>query len=112
VLSGAQLDKDEKTWLHNYISDTSSARFDTFSFCRINIADNGIGFDPQYTDKIFQIFQRLHGRSEYEGTGIGLAICRRIMENHHGMIRATGQPDQGATFTLVMPVSQKPFIAA
>jgi len=77
------------------------------NFVRITLADNGIGFDNQYKDQIFAIFQRLHGRMEYEGTGIGLATCRKIIERHHGMIDANGVPDEGATFTIELPVVQK-----
>lgn len=69
----------------------------------IIVTDNGIGFEQKYTDRIFNIFQRLHGRSEYEGTGIGLAICRKIVERHHGKISATSKPNQGATFTITLP---------
>lgn len=67
-------------------------------FWRITFADNGIGFDPQYKDKIFEAFQRLHGKMEYAGTGIGLAICQKIAAKHGGFITAEGVPDQGATF--------------
>ncbi|MGI9355378.1 MAG: sensor histidine kinase, partial [Rhizobiaceae bacterium] len=77
-----------------------------FDFVRITLADNGIGFDNQYKDQIFAIFQRLHGRMEYEGTGIGLATCRKIIERHQGMIDANGVPDVGATFTVELPVTQ------
>jgi len=73
----------------------------------IRVKDNGIGFDTKYTDKIFAVFQRLHGRGEYEGTGIGLATCRKIAERHHGIIEAQGIPDEGATFIVRLPVSQK-----
>ncbi len=70
---------------------------------RLMIQDNGIGFDPQYLEKIFTPFQRLHGKDEYSGNGIGLAICRRIVERHGGQIRAESQPGMGATFILDMP---------
>ncbi len=73
----------------------------------IEVSDNGIGFDSKYVDKIFAVFQRLHGRGEYEGTGIGLATCRKIAERHHGIIEAQGIPDEGATFIVRLPVSQK-----
>jgi two-component system sensor kinase FixL len=76
--------------------------------CQIAIADEGIGFDPKYGDRIFTIFQRLHGRSDYEGTGIGLAICRKIVERHQGTVTATSQPGQGAMFTITLPRQQLP----
>ena len=74
-------------------------------FWRIRVADNGIGFDNTYKDQIFAIFQRLHGRLEYEGTGIGLATCRKIVERHNGKIDADGVPDEGATFLVDIPCS-------
>lgn len=73
------------------------------SYVRIIIKDNGIGFDEKYADKIFNIFQRLQGRAEYEGTGIGLAICRKIMTNHRGYIRAQSVINQGSEFILIFP---------
>jgi two-component system, LuxR family, sensor kinase FixL len=75
-------------------------------FCEISVQDNGIGFDEKYTDKIFAVFQRLHGRHEYEGTGVGLAVCRRIVDRHRGTIIAKSKPGQGATFVVTLPVSQ------
>jgi PAS domain S-box-containing protein len=71
---------------------------------KISVNDNGIGFDPQFTDRIFLVFQRLHSKESYEGTGIGLAICKKIVENHNGFIRATGRPGEGATFDIYVPV--------
>lgn len=70
---------------------------------RISFTDNGIGFSPEYRTKIFQMFRRLHGRTEYEGTGMGLAICRRIMQKHGGSINATSEPGKGATLTCFFP---------
>jgi signal transduction histidine kinase len=70
---------------------------------RIVVEDNGIGFDEKYLDRIFQVFQRLHGRSEYEGNGIGLTICRKIAERHGGSISATSAPGQGAKFVVTLP---------
>ncbi|OQP66001.1 hypothetical protein A3860_15545 [Niastella vici] len=73
---------------------------------RIDFADNGIGFEPEYRERIFQIFQRLHGKTEYPGSGIGLAICKKIIDQHKGLIYATGEPDNGATFTIILPEHQ------
>lgn len=74
--------------------------------CQITIEDNGIGFDKKYLDRIFNVFQRLHNRSEYEGTGMGLAICRKVVERHGGSITATSTPGQGATFVVTLPIKQ------
>jgi signal transduction histidine kinase len=67
------------------------------------VVDNGIGFDIAYTERIFQVFQRLHGRSEYAGTGIGLAICEKVVLNHGGAILAASIVGQGSTFTVILP---------
>lgn len=72
----------------------------------IKVIDNGIGFEEKYSDRIFTIFQRLHGRSTYEGTGIGLAVCRKIVERHGGTITAQSIPGEGATFIFTLPVKQ------
>jgi two-component system sensor kinase FixL len=74
--------------------------------CEITVADNGIGFEEKYLEKIFAVFQRLHGRTEYEGTGVGLAVCRRITDRHHGTITAKSQLGQGATFIVTLPMRQ------
>jgi signal transduction histidine kinase len=74
--------------------------------CTITVADNGIGFDKKHAGKIFGMFVRLHGRGQYEGSGIGLAICRKIVERHNGTIAATSMPGQGTTFTVTLPVTQ------
>jgi signal transduction histidine kinase len=73
---------------------------------RILVEDNGIGFENEYVERIFQPFERLHGRGEYEGTGMGLAICQKIVERHHGSITAVSAPDQGATFIVTLPEKQ------
>lgn len=70
----------------------------------ISFADNGIGFDPQFKDRIFQVFQRLHNKTSFEGTGIGLAICKKIVDNHQGAITAIGRPGIGAEFIVYLPV--------
>lgn len=72
-------------------------------YCHLSIADNGIGFEPQYKDRIFEVFQRLHGKAEYKGTGIGLAIVKKIVENHNGIITANGELNKGATFDIYIP---------
>jgi len=72
--------------------------------CELTIEDNGIGFEEKYTEKIFAVFQRLHGRTEYEGTGVGLAVCRRITDRHGGTITAKSKLSEGATFTVALPV--------
>jgi signal transduction histidine kinase len=74
--------------------------------CTLTVADNGIGFSAEYAEKIFQMFERLHGRAEYEGSGIGLAICRKIVERHGGSMTAASSNGQGATFTVTLPVTQ------
>ena len=76
------------------------------SYVRITISDNGIGFENQYAERIFEIFQRLNGRTEFEGTGIGLAICKRIVTNHHGNIYAKGEPNAGSVFVIELPLTQ------
>ena len=73
---------------------------------RIVVEDNGIGFDEKYLERILQPFQRLHGRGQYEGTGMGLAICRKIVERHSGIVQAKSMPGQGATFIVTLPVKQ------
>lgn len=73
--------------------------------CEIVISDNGIGFDAKYADQIFGIFQRLHGRAAYEGTGIGLATCRRVVERHGGTIQAVGTLGEGAAFHIELPMT-------
>jgi signal transduction histidine kinase len=73
------------------------------SWVAIDVTDNGIGFDEKYGEQIFQLFERLHGRNEYSGTGIGLAVCRKVAENHGGTITVRSQPGQGTTFTVYLP---------
>jgi len=70
---------------------------------QIKITDNGIGFEPEYAEKIFTLFSRLHDKNDYSGTGIGLSICRKIVENHHGYITAKGIPNKGSEFYIFLP---------
>ena len=76
------------------------------AYYKLVVTDNGIGFEKEYAEKIFQLFQRLHGKHEYPGSGIGLAICKKIVENHSGHIYAAAEPDRGAVFTIILPENQ------
>jgi len=89
-------------------SDLNNGRngTDTSKYCRIFVEDNGIGFDQKYAEDIFGMFRRLHGNSEFEGTGIGLALCKKIMEQHNGFISARSKPNEGSTFIISLPVRQ------
>jgi light-regulated signal transduction histidine kinase (bacteriophytochrome) len=72
-------------------------------WCEISVTDNGIGFDEKYLDRIFRQFQRLHGRTEYEGSGMGLAICRKVVARHGGTITAHSRPGEGSQFVVTLP---------
>jgi signal transduction histidine kinase len=72
-------------------------------FAKIVVIDNGIGFEQTYAEKIFESFLRLNSKDKYEGTGLGLALCKKIVERHHGFIRAYGTPNEGATFEVYLP---------
>jgi signal transduction histidine kinase len=86
--------------------DFENEQPDAKVYHEIAIADNGIGFDQQYERVIFNMFQRLHNKHEYSGTGIGLALCRKIIENHNGFIQAKSEPGKGATFYIYLPVAE------
>ena len=92
------------------VNDQKKYEFPQFNpgteYYEIRIKDNGIGFNQEYGEKIFTIFQRLNQRSQYEGYGIGLAVCLKIIENHKGFIWAEGQTRAGATFSFVLPCRQ------
>ncbi len=86
-------------------ADIDDAAIDkTLNYYHISITDNGIGFETEYNDAIFQVFKRLHGKDEYPGTGIGLAIVKKIVENHAGIIKASGKVGEGAVFDMYFPV--------
>lgn len=85
--------------------DSNHIRQNTIYY-KIIVKDHGIGFDQEFSMKIFQIFQRLHGKAEYPGSGIGLAICKKIVENHSGRIFAQSEPGKGAEFIIILPESQ------
>jgi len=91
LVDGAQITEVNSATVRNYYHFT--------------ISDNGIGFPSDFNEKIFGLFQRLHTRNEYPGTGIGLFICKKIIENHQGILTATGEPDKGATFNIYLPAS-------
>jgi light-regulated signal transduction histidine kinase (bacteriophytochrome) len=74
-------------------------------YCRIYVQDNGVGFDQQYSEQVFTMFKRLHVAPEYEGTGIGLAICKKIVEEHKGFISVKSEVNRGTLFTISLPVS-------
>ena len=89
-------------------ADGNGAGSDSRSkLARLTVEDNGIGFDEKYLDRIFTPFQRLHGRGEYEGTGIGLAVCRKIVERHGGTITARSTPGAGSTFVITLPIEHE-----
>ena len=75
-------------------------------YCRIYIQDNGIGFDQQYAEQIFDMFRRLHVHSEFEGTGIGLTLCKKIVEKHNGFISVQSKVNKGSIFIISLPVHQ------
>ena len=81
------------------------------NYCRIFVEDKGIGFEQKYAEQIFNMFTRLHHNSEYEGTGIGLALCKKIVEEHNGFISAISKIDEGSTFIVSLPVVANGLVA-
>ncbi len=90
----------------SFVIEGKQIHTDGDNSCEIVIEDNGIGFEEKYLDRIFTVFQRLHGRAEYEGSGIGLAVCRKIVERQGGTITASSQPGKGSAFFITLPVKQ------
>ena len=90
----------------SFIIEGKQIHTDGDNSCEIVIEDNGIGFEEKYLDRIFTVFQRLHGRAEYEGSGIGLAVCRKIVERQGGTITASSQPGKGSAFFITLPIKQ------
>jgi signal transduction histidine kinase len=84
------------------ISGIDEAFFNN-DFCNLHISDNGIGFEPKYSNEIFTLFKRLHSKDQFEGTGIGLSICKKIVDKHNGFITAKSEVGQGTTFTISLP---------
>ncbi len=110
IINGSQLPKSDIIRTHYKFAALENTRFwNNEQFCKIEIRDNGIGFDLEYADKIFVLFQRLNTQAAVSGTGIGLAICKKVTDNHHGEILATSEAGKGATFTIILPVSQQNF---
>ena len=91
----------------SYAGQTPTMPTPSLEHNQVTVADNGIGFDEKYLDRLFNVFQRLHNRSAYEDTGLGLAVCRKIVERHGGTITARGAPEQGATFIITLPITQR-----
>ena len=94
---------------HNFRHENNLSGLENFSpeknYCHISVSDNGIGFEPHFSERIFGVFQKLHSKEVYKGTGIGLAIVKKIVENHKGVISATSELGNGATFDIYLPVN-------
>ena len=112
IVYGGQVESAHTLKAHYKFSEWNEDRYwNKEKFCKITIQDNGIGFESEFAQRIFIVFQRLDSDRLYEGTGIGLAICKKIIENHHGLISASSSPGAGARFEIVMPISQAHFEA-
>lgn len=107
IANALKFHRPETTPVVTVSASTEISQEDRQRYCTIRVEDNGVGFDEKYLDRIFAVFQRLHSRDSYEGTGIGLAVCRKIVERHGGTITATSKPGSGAVFTVTLPVHHK-----
>jgi signal transduction histidine kinase len=96
IISGRVVEKNLSNKEPGYSSEQE--------FAELTIRDNGIGFEQKFAEKIFNVFQRLHTKNEYPGTGIGLALCKKIVDNHHGSISVESKPGEGTTFRVSLPV--------
>ncbi|CAN5479490.1 hypothetical protein BH11BAC2_BH11BAC2_21780 [soil metagenome] len=109
-ITGAQIKMDSQMKAHYKFSGWDENKYwPREKFYKITISDNGIGFESKFSERIFEAFQRLSTRTKYEGSGIGLAICKKIVENHHGIIKADSEVGKGSTFTIILPRSQSNF---
>ena len=93
--------------VNSHILNSNDITFKTLKpntqYCHLSFSDNGIGFLPKFNERIFELFQQLNDKSKYNGTGIGLAIVKRIVENHAGFITVSSEPDKGAIFDIYIP---------
>lgn len=107
IVNGSKLNKNKynlSVSARRRLNEANGKPLAKRNYCHLIITDNGIGFDPKYNERIFEVFQRLHTYNEYKGTGMGLAICKKIIENHKGFITATGKLNKGARFDIYVPV--------
>jgi signal transduction histidine kinase len=103
ISNALKFQKTDRRPLVRVAATQDPSRVEQNGMAHITVEDNGIGFDPEYSERIFRIFERLNGRSEYSGTGIGLAVCKKIVSRHDGTITAEGKPGEGAIFTVSLP---------
>ena len=96
----------EASVINDYEKKNIPALNQSGTYFKIEVKDNGIGFNQEHAEQIFNIFQRLHGKKQFEGTGIGLAMCQKIVHNHHGVIYARSEPDKGSSFVILLPEKQ------
>jgi len=102
ILNSIKFSKEEEPGLINIFSEM--VQQEQTNFIKITLSDNGIGFDPEFEQAIFETFTRLNPADQYEGTGLGLALCKKLVERHNGFISASGEPDKGAIFTILLPL--------